>query len=341
MTTLPARLPEAHGALTGPTPAKTPYELAAMMRAAGLEPVVLEKTAAWLSSERRQSPATQRGYIHDLSWWLTYARRRGIDPAGAGPDDADMYAAALRGAGLADATRARRIASVSSWLQYLERTGAVTRNPFGRGMDRPKVSSVSKTRGLSEDEMNRMLAYAGAQESTRTFAILALMLAVGCRVGMVISVQVDAIGRDRGHTVIDAVVKGGKTRRFPLPPIAVEAIERYLSERGNESGPLFVTRNGKPLNQPYIFRLVRRVAAEAGIRDADNLSPHSLRHSVATLLLDRGQPLHVVQDFLGHADPRTTRRYDRARESLDRSPAYELGAILSSGVDRYTEDYAG
>ncbi|TDE35461.1 site-specific integrase [Actinomadura sp. 6K520] len=68
--------------------------------------------------------------------------------------------------------------------------------------------------------------------------------------------------------------------------------------------------------------------------------PHSLRHSVVTLLLDRGHPLHVVQDFLGHADPRTTRSYDTARESLDRSPAYDLGTALAAGVARHVRTYA-
>ncbi|WP_230420824.1 tyrosine-type recombinase/integrase [Actinomadura soli] len=65
---------------------------------------------------------------------------------------------------------------------------------------------------------------------------------------------------------------------------------------------------------------MRRVATAAGIDHADQLSPHSLRHSIATLLLDRGHPLHIVQDFLGHADPRTTRVYDRARAPGDRTP---------------------
>lgn len=67
--------------------------------------------------------------------------------------------------------------------------------------------------------------------------------------------------------------------------------------------PLFATRSGHPIDQPYVFPLLQRGAAAAGIDQVDRLSPHSLRHSVATLLPDRGNPLHVVQDFLGHAAP--------------------------------------
>lgn len=332
---VPAALP-----LRGAAPARTARDLADLMRAQGLPEAVLEKTAAWLSGERRQSAATQAGYIRDLSWWLVYLAARGVDPADADPAEADLYAAALRDAGLADATRARRLSAASSWYGYLHRAGLVARNPFGKGMERPAVPQVSTTRGLSADELERLLAYAAARESARTYALLALMLSTGCRVSSVIKATVDGIGRDRGHTVIDLPVKGGRTKRFVLPPLAADALDRYLTEqRGRRPGPLFTTRNGRPIDQPYIFRLLRRLAAAAGIPCADQISPHSLRHSVATMLLDRGCPLHVVQDLLGHADPRTTRRYDRARESLDRSPAYELGAALAAGVARYAATY--
>jgi integrase/recombinase XerD len=327
--------------LTGTAPARSAHELADLMRAHGLSAPVLEKTAAWLTGERRQSPRTQRGYIQDLSWWLGYLNARGVDPTNADPTEADLYGAALRSVGLANSTRARRLSAVSSWYGYLHRAGLVARNPFGNGMERPAVPQVSTTRGLSEDELERLLAYAAARETTRTYALLALMISTGCRVSSVTNTSVDSIGRDRGHTVIDLPVKGGKTKRFVLPPLASDALDRYLAERGDTTGPLFATRNGKPIDQPYVFRLLRRVATAAGIPGADHLSPHSLRHSVTTMLLDRGQPLHVVQDFLGHADPRTTRRYDQARESLDRSPAYELGTALAAGAARYASTYGG
>lgn len=325
--------------LTGTAPARNAHELADMMRAQGLPAAVLETTAAWLTGERRQSAATQNGYIRDLSWWLAYLASRGIDPAAADPTDADLYAAALRSVGLADSTRARRLSAASSWYAYLHRAGVVERNPFGKGMERPKVSQVSSTRGLSEDELERILAYAAARETSRTYALLALMIATGCRVSSLTGATVEDLGRDRGHSVIDLPVKGGKTKRFVLPPLATDALERYLTDRGDEPGPLFATRNGKPIDQPYVFRLLRRVAKAAGVSGADKISPHSLRHSVATLLLGRGHALHVVQDFLGHADPRTTRRYDQARESLDRSPAYDLGTALAAGVARHASAY--
>jgi integrase len=103
-------------------------------------------------------------------------------------------------------------------------------------------------------------------------------------------------------------------------------LDAYLAERGAEadSGPLFVTTSGARIDRHVVFRLVRRLAREAGIPGWARLSPHSLRHAFATSARDEGVPLEDVQDAMGHADPRTTRRYDRDRHNLDRDPAYTL-----------------
>jgi integrase len=322
----------------GTTPAKNVRALAELMNTIDLPADMLEATAGWLSSERRNSVATQNGYSRDLSWWITYAHARGLNLADVDPIEADLYAAALRDAGLGDATRARRLSAASSWYAYLHRAGRAARNPFGDGMERPRVADVSRTRGISEDELERMLAYARGRESERTYAILALLVATAARDGSLVRATLGGLGWDRGHRVIDLPVKGqaGKTKRFVLSPFAGDALDGWLAVRGETPGLLFITSKGSPIDQPYLYRLVKRVARAA---DVPEVSPHGIRHSVVTLLLDRGHPLHVVQDFAGHADPRTTRRYDRARESLDRSPAYELGQILAAAVERHSEKY--
>ena len=87
-----------------------------------------------------------------------------------------------------------------------------------------------------------------------------------------------------------------------------------------------MTSTGARIDRHGVFRLIRRLAREAGIPAADRLSPHSLRHAFATAARDEGIPLEDVQDAMGHADPRTTRRYDRDRHNLDRDPAYTLAA---------------
>ena len=100
-------------------------------------------------------------------------------------------------------------------------------------------------------------------------------------------------------------------------------------ERIATPGPLLATESGRRLTQAQVFATVRRLARAAGLPAAEKISPHSLRHSAATAALDDGAPLRDVQDFLGHADPRTTRRYDRNRGSLDRSPAHRLGVLYA------------
>ncbi|MFF0517661.1 tyrosine-type recombinase/integrase [Actinomadura nitritigenes] len=340
-------------ALRGPAPARTPHQLADLLARAGsgadLPAATLRElanaTGTWLQGERRSSPATQAGYIREVAWWLTWVITRGLDPTDISHLEADLYLAALRAQGLKNATRARRLSAVSSWYAYLHRAGLAARNPFGSGMERPRVSQYSTTRGISADDMERMLAYAQVHETPRTTAVLALMFSTGCRVGSVTDTTVDSLGHDSGHRTIDLPVKGGATKRFVLPPLAADAIDAYLEHRRERpdrpldpAAPLFATRTGRPIDQPYVFRLVRRVAAAAGVHGADQLSPHSARHGVATVLLD-GHPLHVVQDFLGHANPATTRRYDEDRESLDRSPAYDLSRILSAGAARHRRRY--
>jgi len=101
-----------------------------------------------------------------------------------------------------------------------------------------------------------------------------------------------------------------------------------LAERGQpDTGPLFGTPSGRPIYELYVYRLIRRLARRADIPAADRLSPHSLRHTAITELLDAtGGDLRTAQDFAGHADPRTTRRYDRARHNLDAHGAYLLAA---------------
>ncbi|MFC9976718.1 tyrosine-type recombinase/integrase [Spirillospora sp. NPDC127200] len=206
--------------ITGSTVAELAAALGSLLRADGADARTLEATAAWLQSERRTSERTRRGYMVDVAWWLTYLDARGRAPAAAGPVDADLYAAALREAGMAASSRARRLAAVSSWYTYLHRVGAAAANPFA-GMERPATDpQASTTRGLSKTELERLLAYAGKYESARTYALLAVLMATGCRVGGVIGADLDGYGHDRGHRVLDLPVKGLLLTRQPRLPAA-------------------------------------------------------------------------------------------------------------------------
>lgn len=341
MDTLPAvrdtgaaldRATERAVSLRGTPPASTPDALLALLAEAGAGPAVLKATRSWIA--RRPSEHSRTAYAKDAGWWLAFCAAADVDPTRARPTDADDYETALRETGLAKSTRARRLAAASSWYTYLVRADVADRNPF-EGMDRPSVSADdSPTRGLTTAQLATLLSYARDHESTRTYALLATLATTAGRIGSVLALTVGKVGDDEGHRVADLVVKGGNTKRVVLVPLAVHAIDQHLGPgRRKAADYVFATRTGKPMDEPAAFRLIRRVAKAAGIPHHNTLSPHSLRHSYATTLLDKDVPLHRVQDAMGHADPRTTRRYDRHAGNLKRSPSYRMQEELAKAMD--------
>ncbi len=132
--------------------------------------------------------------------------------------------------------------------------------------------------------------------------------------------------------------KGARKAKVPLTPATVAALDAYLADRATLaglssaaalSGPLLATASGGRLRQGHLWELVRRLARDAAVETWQKLSPHSLRHSAITFALDAGATLRDVQDYAGHKDPRTTRRYDHSRDSLDRNAAYTVAAYLA------------
>jgi site-specific recombinase XerD len=121
------------------------------------------------------------------------------------------------------------------------------------------------------------------------------------------------------------VRKGGKVAVAPLAPRTAAAIGALVGDR--EHGPIFVTRTGRRLDRHAAWKIVRRLARDAGIAQA--VCPHAFRHGFVTAALEAGVSLRDVQDAAGHADPRTTRRYDRARHSLDRHATYSVAAHVA------------
>jgi site-specific recombinase XerD len=293
-------------------------------------------TEAWLAN-RRLSEHTRSAYRRDVAAWLAWCSARGIEPLKATFLDVNAYARALEsaidprsGRPPAPATVARKLSGLSSWYDFLAKLRAVDANPVG-GADRPSVSrDHSATVGLAPEEVDALLAAADAATgpaAVRHRAALALLADLGLRVGELVSLDVGDVGWERGHRTVRFVGKGGKPRRRALSPAAGMALDAYLGTRERAvSGPLFVTASGARIDRHAVFRLVRRLAREAGIAGGERLSPHSLRHAFATTARAEGVPLEDVQDAMGHADPRTTRRYDRDRHNLDRDPSYTIAA---------------
>lgn len=149
----------------------------------------------------------------------------------------------------------------------------------------------------------------------------------GLRVSEALGADIGDLSTERGHRVLRIKRKGGKTATVPLAPRTAEGVEGYVGDR--EDGPLFVTGTGARWHRSEAWRTLRRLATVAVPEKAKTLHPHDLRHAFVTLSLDAGASLRDVQDAAGHADPRTTRRYDRARHNLDRHPTYALAGLVA------------
>jgi integrase/recombinase XerD len=317
--------------LRGAPPARHRGELVEWLAGRGEPTALLEVVGDWIVSRRSGSEHTRDAYAADLSRWFLWCAARGVTAGTARNTDADVFAAACREVGLAKSTTARRLAAISSWYAYAIRAGVAVANPF-QGMSRPRVANVSNTRGMSKTELAALLVQARDHESARTYALLTTMYVTASRIGAILAANADDRGYDSGYEVLDLTTKGDKRKRFVLPPVAVDALGRYVGSR--TTGPLFQTRTGGRVDEPAVFRLIQRVAAAAAIPQAAGLSPHSMRHTVATILLSSGRELHIVQGLLDHEDSRTTLRYDLARESLDRSPANGMAEIITAEMNR-------
>ncbi len=276
---------------------------------------------------------TLTAYRRDVTGYSSWLAGLGIDPLAATRATLDVYARQLAetprpatGRPASPATVARTLACLSGFYAYADSEGAVARNPMTH-VRRPKVGQDSQTLGLDRSEARLLLDRAG-KDGPRSAALVVVLLTGGLRVGEALGSDVADLAVARGHRVLTVTRKGGARRQLVLAPAAADAVERYLA--GRTTGPLFVTASGLRWTAGEAYLTVRRLARGAGVANAEKITPHSLRHTFVTLAREAGVPLEDVQDAVGHADPRTTRRYDRARHNLDRSPAYALGAFLAA-----------
>ena len=266
---------------------------------------------------------TRSAYQSDLRCFTSWCARIGIDPLTAQRAHLDGYARSLEAEGPASSSVARRLSVISGLFRYAYEEGYVDRNPAAH-VRRPRVGDDSPTLGLDLVEARRLLQ-AAETASPRDHVLVCLLLLNGLRVSEVCTALVSDLSSERGHRVLVVVRKGGRRDLVPLAPRTLAAVEQHLD--GRTDGFLVLANDGGPLNRFQATRAIRRLSRAADI--TKHISPHSLRHTAVTLALDAGVPLRDVQDMAGHADPRTTRRYDRARKSLDRHATYTLASYLA------------
>ena len=294
--------------------------------------------AGWLAAKR--SPHTRAAYLRDLAQWAGWLAGHGVALLEADETAAAMWARHLEAARVKDSTAARKLTAVSSFYAWCLRRGDVRANPVA-GLARPAVDyDTSATPGLTRDQAVALLDAADADngpQAARTAALVATLFYTGARVSELLGTDIEDLGTDRGHRVLRVRRKGGKIQALALPAPAASRIEAYLAGRDDVTAlpaipgstaatrrrVLFATGTGARMYRAEVRGLLRRLGRAAGLPDslAASLSPHSMRHAFATLNLDAGASLRDLQDAMGHASPRTTRRYDRSRGTWTALPA--------------------
>ena len=258
----------------------------------------------YLSLERNASPHTLRSYRGDLEEFRGFlGRTRRLDEVDGRVVRA--YLAHLHARGLEPASVARKLAALRSWFRFLVRRGALGRNP-AREVRAPRLPRKLVS-FLPIDETMALVygrALGGAQRA-RDVAVLELLYASGLRVSELAGLDIADV--DMNERTVRVLGKGRKERIVPFGGKAARALDAYLASRAGLRGPLWCNPRGGRLTVRSIHTIVRRSAQAAGI--AQRVSPHTLRHTFATHLLDAGADLRVIQEFLGHSRLSTTQRY--------------------------------
>ncbi len=258
----------------------------------------------YLTLEKDASPHTLRSYRSDL---LEFQRFLGAGTLLDGVDQRVVrgYLAHLHARGLDPASVARKLAALRSWFRFLVRRGVLRRNA-AREVRGPRLPKKLVTFLPIDEAIVLVEAKAvGGEGRARDVAILELLYATGVRVSELTGLDLDDV--DRAGRTVRVLGKGRKERIVPFGAKAAEALDAYLGPRAQARGPVFTNHRGGRLTVRAIYDIVRRSARAAGI--VRRVSPHTLRHTFATHLLDAGADLRVIQEFLGHSRLSTTQRY--------------------------------
>ncbi|RLS79419.1 MAG: tyrosine recombinase [Planctomycetota bacterium] len=278
-------------------------------------PEALERFLRYLAAERGASPLTTKAYREDLLQLEEFLRSAGCrGPAEASSLVLRRFASGLHAAGYAASTVARKLATMRSFYAFGQREGWVRANPAKplRSPRRPR----KLPRFLTADEIGRLLAapQPRAAGGLRDRAILELMYSSGCRVRELVSL--DDADLDLGNATVRIRGKGRRERLGIVGSHAQRALRDWLAARPNGPGrarPLFTNKLGSRLSVRGVARLLDKHLAAAGL--AGRASPHTLRHSFATHLLDAGADIRSVQELLGHKSLVTTQIYTHVTTS--------------------------
>ncbi len=266
---------------------------------------------AYLLLERGFAENTRTGYLADLEKLHLWLADEGTDETEAGTDDLHRFIGELYDTGISPTSIARILAGIRSFYGYLELENLIPSNQAAL-LDTPRrqrrLPSV-----LSLEEIEAMIdaCDAASPQGVRNRAIIEMLYGSGLRVSELCNLELERVNLDEGYVLVEG--KGSKERLVPVSATAADALRAYMPERRladtkpGEEGIVFLNSRGHRLSRVMVFYIVRSLAESAGVNKS--VSPHTLRHSFATHLLEGGANLRAIQQMLGHESIATTEIY--------------------------------
>ena len=273
---------------------------------------LLDQFLNYLVVEKGLSLNTLESYSRDLNKYLDFLSLKGIKDISTTSDVTIVsFITALKKQRLSNSTIARNVTSIKMFYKFLTENHYITKNPALTIETAKGETKLPQVLSIAEVELLLQKPDRNTVRGLRDAALLELLYATGLRVSELVSLPVNNLNLEAGYLI--AYGKGSKERLVPIGEVAQNAIREYLKEArpallGNsQSNYLFLTRNGKPFTRQGFWKLIKKYTLATGIQK--NISPHTLRHSFASHLLERGADLRSVQMMLGHVDISTTQIY--------------------------------
>lgn len=293
-----------------------------------------------------------KSYAGDLRTWWSWCLACGVHPFDARRHHVDAWvrsmqlpaasSATLEEGEAAEAPKGpmksasirRRLSAVSKLYKYGIECEVLTYSPVEH-IQRPKASNETDSIGLPAEV--QALIDAAAARSLLHRALITLLAYNGLRIDEALGADFGDFTYSGGHRVLRITRKGGTRATVPIAPTTARALDEYLASRQQPlQGPLFTSQRNAAARLPYrtAYGMIGQLAKAAVLPAADQVTPHTMRHTFITESLAAGAPLQDVQDAAGHKDPATTRRYDRNRLSHDRHPTYAFAAHLARSTNQ-------
>jgi integrase/recombinase XerD len=289
-----------------------------------LLPLDVEEWLSWLATEKGRAASTLEAYRRDARRWCAWLRARGLALETVREPDVEAYVGHLRRAGLAPATVARAVVAARSLHRFLAEEGRLP-SDAGADVEAPRVPA-GLPKALSEPEVEALLAAVVGDDASarRDRAILEVLYGTGLRISELVGLRLGDV--DLESALLRAFGKGSKERVVPVGRHAVAALVDWLGPSGRpalapeqwkrrgDADAVFLNRRGGRLTRQGAWLVVKHWGTVAGLDG--KLTPHVLRHSCATHMLDHGADIRAVQEMLGHASVSTTQVYTKV--STDR-----------------------